>query len=711
MPTFRTTDLAGVLIPAVVGAGAFVMVTSGAILAPSNISWLTQGDPAVSYLGWAFYRHSPWSLPLGGSPDYGLDVHSSVYYSDSIPLLAIAFKLASPWLPEPFQYFGMWVLLCFVMQGVFAWMLAGLVSQSYGVRTAAVVFFVFAPPMLNRINAHMALVGHWIILAAIYMCLRPSRVGQAWRWALIVAGAIGIHAYLFAMAAALWGADLIGRYVESRRAGSPRRYAPLLAEGLAIPILAVVVAWQCGFFMVPSHGMGTFGFGYYKMNLLAPFDSRGWSAFLPALGGSRGEREGLNYLGLGGLLLVVLAAITLATRPLPVWSSARTARLLSLAVALTLVAITHNVGVGGHQFSIPLPQRLETMLEVSPLQSTGRLFWVVYYLLLYTAMLVLARTLRARSLLPLLAVTAVVQLVDLYPALRDLRHRSAVRAASPPADALTGPFWEHAADKYTKVRQLPARIGADGWERAALYAQRHGMATDMVKLARVDWYALKAAQSLQRVKLLMGRSDPDALYLVGAEYLDLVRASLTNPDDALFRLDGFNVLVPSWGRILPEGALNLRSACAAGACETPSAFRLPFRSDFAPASVGRMLLGEGWYSGGANRVRSRANAATIFIPGGAARFGVDVTLFLAASVSDRQPVAAVDVYASGERIATARITDDREYLLNFRVPSSAAEGNFHHIVLRAGHPDGKTEAGGQELRIDLDRLEVKAAAR
>jgi hypothetical protein len=131
MLPFRSGNLAGLLIPAVLGAVAFMVVTSGAILAPWNISWLTHGDLAQSYLGWAFYRHAPWSWPLGGSPDYGLEFHSSVYYSDSIPLLAIAFKLASPWLPEPFQYFGMWVLLCFVLQGMFGWRLAALASRSY----------------------------------------------------------------------------------------------------------------------------------------------------------------------------------------------------------------------------------------------------------------------------------------------------------------------------------------------------------------------------------------------------------------------------------------------------------------------------------------------------------------------------------------------------------------------------------------------------
>jgi hypothetical protein len=461
--------------------------------------------------------------------------------------------------------------------------------------------------------------------------------------------------------------------------------------------------------MVPSHGMGATGFGYYKMNLLAPLDSRGWSEFLPALGGRRGEREGFNYLGLGGLLLVISAAVVQATRRIAVRPGVRTVMLLLLAVALTVVAITHKVGVGGLQFSIPVPQRLEALLELSPIQSTGRLFWVVYYLLLFAAMFVLGRALGTRWLLSLLAFASVMQLVDLYPGLRDLRYHSAATGGSPRAKVLTTPFWEQAADKYARVRRLPARIGGDGWEHTAFYAQRHGMATDVVKLARVDWHALSAAQVLQHAHLVMGRPEADALYLLDDDHAELAKASLTEPEDALFRLDGFNVLAPSWGPDLPEGAAALRRPCAGGVCDTPSVFRLPFRSDFAPASRGRLLLGDGWYADEAGRVRFRDTAATIFIPGGARPSSVDVTLGVYASGADKYPVASVDVYEAHERIAGIRIADSGVQLLTFRVPPSAEEGRFRRIVLIARRLDGRYGGDAPELRIDLDRLEAEAA--
>jgi hypothetical protein len=56
-----------------------------------------------------------------------------------------------------------------------------------------------------------------------------------------------------------------------------------------------------------------------------------------------------------------------------------------------------------------------------------------------------------------------------------------------------------------------------------------------------------------------------------------------------------------------------------------------------------------------------------------------------------------------------RITDRGAHLLALRVPPAATVGHFRRIVLRAGDSDGMTEGDAQELQIDLDRLEVKAA--
>src|SRR6185369_16721754 len=92
------------------GLAAFLLVVGPAPLDVTNIRWLAQSDPSTNYLGWAFYRASPWAWPPAANPRYGIDIAGSVMMADANPLLAMPFKLLSPLLPTPFQYFGWWLL-------------------------------------------------------------------------------------------------------------------------------------------------------------------------------------------------------------------------------------------------------------------------------------------------------------------------------------------------------------------------------------------------------------------------------------------------------------------------------------------------------------------------------------------------------------------------------------------------------------------------
>ena len=97
------------------GLAAFLLVVGPAPLDPTNIAWLAQADAATNYLGWAFYRQSSWGWPLAANPAYGLDIAGSVMMADANPLMAIPFKLLGPLLPTRFQYFGFWLLFCFLL--------------------------------------------------------------------------------------------------------------------------------------------------------------------------------------------------------------------------------------------------------------------------------------------------------------------------------------------------------------------------------------------------------------------------------------------------------------------------------------------------------------------------------------------------------------------------------------------------------------------
>ena len=51
-----------------------------------NTKWLyTIADVSNSQNGWIFFKNDIWHFPLGKNPNYGLDIASSIVFSDSIP--------------------------------------------------------------------------------------------------------------------------------------------------------------------------------------------------------------------------------------------------------------------------------------------------------------------------------------------------------------------------------------------------------------------------------------------------------------------------------------------------------------------------------------------------------------------------------------------------------------------------------------------------
>lgn len=105
---------------AMIGIVAFVAIYGLHVLNPVYDDWLLgQGDLTQHYLGWCFYRCSDWFFPVGLTDNLAYPSFTSVIFTDSIPVLAVFFKLLSPILPETFQYFGWWGIVSFALHGFF----------------------------------------------------------------------------------------------------------------------------------------------------------------------------------------------------------------------------------------------------------------------------------------------------------------------------------------------------------------------------------------------------------------------------------------------------------------------------------------------------------------------------------------------------------------------------------------------------------------
>ena len=680
------------LLPVLIGVLACLLITDSAMLEPGNVNWLTQGDLAQSYLGWAFYRHATWSLPPGANPLYGAGLNTSVYYSDSIPALAMLLKPWASWLPETFQYFGLWVLACFVLQAWFAWRLLGLVAHDVVTKGLGTLFFVFAPPMLMRLGGHMALVGHWIVLAALYLCLRPDRRRQTLYWVLLLAVAIMVHAYLFAIAAAIWLADVVRRFCVAQQGMANSSVRALLSELVCVVVVVVSAAWIAGLFMVSGHGAQAEGFGYYKMNVLAPINGSGWSHVGLNFPEAAGEYEGFNYFGLGGLALILLAGVIAVTRRQVPRAQRIPMPLLGVALLLAVAAVTCNIGIGGLQWHMPLPEKWWAILSHIPLQSTGRLFWASYYVVLVAALFVLLQACSVRWQMAVLAGAVIVQGLDLAPSYANLHSMLSARARNQSVPGLHGAFWDTVGRRYSTLRVVPLTKPSD-WEKLAFYANSQRMGLDAVQLARFDMDNFLSLYNEQQSALLSGQLDVHTLYLLNDRELAVARA-IPAERAALFLLDGKNVLAPAWNGSLPATAIDLRATVST------SPFNLPFQSDFAKASYGRLLLGNGWNATG-DGVMSLFDTATLFVPGGIdAQRPVTVQINLHRANTGKSMAMELEAWFDGKRVGSCHMAENGCQTWRFEVPGASGDDYFRKLELRSRAPT-------QKLRIALDAIEVQ----
>ncbi len=573
-------------LPLFLGAAAFLLIIGPHVLRTDNIAWLQSHDPAASYLGWAFFRKSPLYFPLGLNPDYGLEISSSIVYSDSNPLLAIFFKLLANVLPETFQYFGMWLLLCFLLQSWFGWKISGLINSNQIYRLCVTGLFVIAPPMLWRVGGHLNLVGHFFILAGLFLCLSDSqRHRQLW-WSLVLCGAALVHAYILVMVIGLWIADLFGRLLTH----SIRGTAAACEVSLVI-ISGGIAMWQAGHVAVgiSSLVLPHQGFGIHRMNLLSPFDASGWSYLLPSTNNdTRADYEGFNYLGLGFLVALFFALATIILGRVRPRVDKQHWPLIVVLTLLSLFALSNRVGLGTAELIIPLPGRLLKLANIVP--SSARMFWPAYYALIFFVALVLARGYTKSTSIKIVAMVFLIQIVDTSAGWRMFQGPLWRTPSSRWATPLKSDFWHQAASRYKKIRVVPPTTVLSNWWVIPYYALGHGLTIDGVLLARIDQSKLPLAWQRGVIAVEQGRFEQDTLYIINREFL-LKTALVHDPArDLLAEIDGYFVLAPGWRDCLD--------------CATPQAFLNPAELlphvranewlSFGSGGEGVKFLGIGW---------------------------------------------------------------------------------------------------------------------
>lgn len=544
--TKQTRAWAGLLL----GILFFLWLYGAAILNPVETGWMLHGDPAQHYLGWEFFRRESWSLPLGRIENFGAPVTASIVFTDSIPLLAIPLKLLNAWLPETFQYFGAWMLLCHALTGWFAWRIFSRLGLGVAASACATLLMLLMPAMMLRAYGHESLMAHWLILAAIDRYL----AGWSGRgWLVLVLLAAAVHAYLLAMLLAIFCAAWL-RVVAVDRALSFSRGSARAALGALL-----LGGWMAllGYFVGEAKQLAAEGYGHYSANLLTwfdpmdwrafllhygrdPADKGEWSHFLPALGQTTaGQYEGFAYLG-AGLLLLVVAAMALALlrrQRLPGFMLP----LLAVALALFAAALSNRISLGGRElFVVPLSDTMLGALAV--FRASGRFVWPLTYLLVIASVVLVVRNSPPRVAGAMLVFAVGVQALDLSGKIGEFRNHFQPPATYP--DLLDDPLWVDAARHYKRIVVYPATVTGGDWIPFARMAALSGASINVSNVARTDERARLAAASALGAEIASGTLRRDTLYILRDSATARELAAHLNGAARMRQVDGYTVFMP-----------------------------------------------------------------------------------------------------------------------------------------------------------------------
>jgi len=529
--------------PITLGVIAFLAVVGPYALIPSNLAWIQSQDPLQHYLGWTFFRHGPWFFQWGLNPNFGLEIGSAIVYSDSIPIFAFLFKLFNRFLGEPFQYFGIWVLLCFMLQAWFASLVAGLLTKNRLLIYCMSGILVFTPMMFWRIGEHAALVGQFLILFALYLNLRKTQKHRIVYWALLLAFAVLIHSYLFVMVLMLWLTDLGDKGINLRTVA----WQVIFIEFILVLGLILIVMWFEGYFVLNTSSFSNSErYGGLGIDFLSLFDSRGWSYILPPISSANHSYEGYIYMGLGTILILPFVLYGLVRQRFSWLLILKQHIFLAIfCLSATLFALTHNFTLGTWVYQFPLPISLLDMASI--LRMSARFFWPVFYLIEIFCFFVLIRTYSQPKVVAILVSAFLIQAIDTSAGWINIRKAMMRSPISQFDTPLKNPFWTKVAKHYTKLElgYLTDWVWQPHWSTWSNYAALHKMTTNAVYLSRVDSQKILDSNEKRQKLFMSGQFDPKTLYIFDDRFVLAVLPYINRSTEYFARIDGFNVLAPN----------------------------------------------------------------------------------------------------------------------------------------------------------------------
>jgi hypothetical protein len=367
-----------ILVGGVVGAAIGLYALPFGFIRGDGVAWANPENDLNMYLiPFQYFIHDDWRFPVFDLPSMNYPEGGSVLLNDAVPLAVLVSKAIASTCGYVINPFGWWVFLTYVLQGAFAVRVVTACGvRSWWASVGAAMLAVCTIPFLSRVG-HPALSSQFVILWALALHLEnvSRRRFTAVEHFVLSAVAILINPYLFVMVSFLQATTVATLWsVGALRVADA-------AAGVVVVATVVIIALAAGYGIV-FQGTGSMrerGFGLYSWNLatlLIPPESY-WGIPRDVLrDATGGQIEGEAYIGLGGVLIVV---VCLVLRPAQVAASIRRHWMLVLAlIAAAAYAASNDVYFGSHRLLyVPLPGPL--IGATAYFRASGRFVWLLGY--------------------------------------------------------------------------------------------------------------------------------------------------------------------------------------------------------------------------------------------------------------------------------------------------------------------------------------------
>jgi hypothetical protein len=521
---------------------------------PWNLDWLNgKGDGSYDQLGFEFFRQSPLiQWPITAMPNYVAG--SGQVLGSGNGLFAIPAKIIGQVVPGSFQYLGIWIVLCFFLQGMFAEKLISRLTDSKALQILAAMSFIISPILLYRIGVmrHFQLGAHWLILAALYFYFDKNFRRK--QWALLLLLSILTSIYITAMVVVIFIASNIRNILCFPKSGLSR-----IASNFLIPLTALIFGFI--FMGYASYGGNAKGSNFFRLSPISFVNSGDVSGLtfsttiksIPSKSVSDfflEEPESFQYLGTGTMLGLIVSVL-LVKRLSRTWSLKSISPLVVSVFGLFIFALSNRISISGYELTYWWPQLFHDVRQV--FRASSRFGWPLYYLLVTAAFCFVVYRLSFPKKVVFAIAILFISVADGGNGIQRVRNELA--ASNEYVSTIKDQKWTDLAKNNDRMFIYPnfdldSSLGmssdypwAERWFDLAKFAATNDLDTNFGGTPRPisDFVAIENLR-MER-EFASEELDSKTIYVIGdTEYWENLRTELIDVADS-FQLDDLNIIV------------------------------------------------------------------------------------------------------------------------------------------------------------------------